>query len=504
MNHLSHFLKQSYATQKMFNTPVIMSSIQILENKMRNSTWFNSIFSHSFFKKPIEKDIKSFSQLQIQQLTMQGLDLIRSSNSPKLNIILLGDIPSSTQLSFNSESLNSMQNKQNLIKIASRNNSTVKHFLKQQVQYLNNNTNNSNGNIQQNSSSVIISNKQLQQQLQYNIISTKEFHQQKKNYTKVKAFLKEFMLLLKVGTIDTYKDSKWYFKLLMKKKKTQMTGYEVRQSMRIRSDLFKIVPFSFFVIVPAAELLLPFYLLLFPNAMPSQYTFDYTYDQYIQSLEDNQASAHEQLAYKLKNHLMEKCNVSVDHFLHSDTYKQAFFKNYKNFESENLDFNKFTSEELITVCKFLGMEVITGTYIISKIANILINTPIWLVNIGCKLFKKEKKFGYSKFSIDLNFGPFEVLKRQLLLVQIKRHLKLLRLQDQAFFKMGFHDIVGHRITDFARERGITTISCYETLKAVIANEWVNVNINRKFNNNAMIWYSIMQYDFLRNANNDMN
>lgn len=57
--------------------------------------------------------------------------------------------------------------------------------------------------------------------------------------------------------------------------------------MRVRSDLFKIIPFSFFLVVPMAELFLPLYLLLFPNAMPSQYTFDYVYDQYIQSLEDN-------------------------------------------------------------------------------------------------------------------------------------------------------------------------------------------------------------------------
>lgn len=119
------------------------------------------------------------------------------------------------------------------------------------------------------------------------MISTKEFHEQKKKYTKVKAFLKEFALLLKEGTKDTYTDGKWYFNLLRKKSRSEMTGYEVRQSLRIRSDLFKIIPFSFFVIVPMAELLLPFYLLLFPNAMPSQYTFDYTYDQKIQQLEDN-------------------------------------------------------------------------------------------------------------------------------------------------------------------------------------------------------------------------
>lgn len=70
--------------------------------------------------------------------------------------------------------------------------------------------------------------------------------------------------------------------------------------------------------------------------------------------------------------------------------------------------------------------------------------------------------------------------------------------------MGFNDIAGRRITDFARERGITTITCYESLKSILENEWVNICLNRSMNDNVMLWYSIMQYDFLRNTNNDMN
>lgn len=44
-----------------------------------------------------------------------------------------------------------------------------------------------------------------------------------------------------------------------------------------------------------------------------------------------------------------------------------------------------------------------------------------------------------------------------------------------------HDVVGHLITDIARERGITTISCYETLKVFIQNEWISMCL--KLNNN---------------------
>lgn len=124
---------------------------------------------------------------------------------------------------------------------------------------------------------------------------------------------------------------------------------------------------------------------------------------------------------------MENCNASIDHFLHSDTYKQVFFKNYRTFKdgTDSLDFTTFSSEELITVSRFLGMDVITGTYIISKLINIAINTPIWLANM-VRRFQGKDKFKYSGFNIKLNFGIFESLKRGLLLLQIKRHISVLR------------------------------------------------------------------------------
>lgn len=130
----------------------------------------------------------------------------------------------------------------------------------------------------------------------------------------------------------------------------------------------------------------------------------------------------------LKNHLMEHCNASIDHFLHSDTYKQVFFKNFKTFEysPNGLDFTKMNSEDLITVSKFLGMEIITGTYIMSKLLNITINTPIFLANLY-KMATKKDKFKYIDFDLKLNFGPFEILKRNLILLQIKRHIQLLRM-----------------------------------------------------------------------------
>jgi LETM1 and EF-hand domain-containing protein 1 len=40
---------------------------------------------------------------------------------------------------------------------------------------------------------------------------------------------------------------------------------------RVRKDYIKFIPFSFFIVVPGAELLLPAWLLIFPSSIPSQF-----------------------------------------------------------------------------------------------------------------------------------------------------------------------------------------------------------------------------------------
>ena len=65
-----------------------------------------------------------------------------------------------------------------------------------------------------------------------------------------------------------------------------LTGFELREQYRILYDTFKFLPFSFFLIMPGAELFLPLYLLLFPNSIPTWYIFDQTWDTYIEKLEE--------------------------------------------------------------------------------------------------------------------------------------------------------------------------------------------------------------------------
>jgi len=70
----------------------------------------------------------------------------------------------------------------------------------------------------------------------------------------------------------------------LKANKDELTGYEIAKRRRIIEDLLKFIPYSLIIIIPAAEIFLPAILWLFPNAIPSFYLFDTTYDKKIKQL----------------------------------------------------------------------------------------------------------------------------------------------------------------------------------------------------------------------------
>lgn len=50
-----------------------------------------------------------------------------------------------------------------------------------------------------------------------------------------------------------------------------MTRRERKQLLRTISDLFRLIPFSMFLIIPLMEFALPFALKIFPNLLPSTF-----------------------------------------------------------------------------------------------------------------------------------------------------------------------------------------------------------------------------------------
>jgi len=53
---------------------------------------------------------------------------------------------------------------------------------------------------------------------------------------------------------------------------------------QIRGDVIRFVPFSFFILIPGAEFLLPPFLVVFPNSIPSQFQSEETRAQKFQAI----------------------------------------------------------------------------------------------------------------------------------------------------------------------------------------------------------------------------
>jgi LETM1 and EF-hand domain-containing protein 1, mitochondrial len=72
------------------------------------------------------------------------------------------------------------------------------------------------------------------------------------------------------GLKDFGADSKWLIQTKTNAKKFSLVSYnEEYRARNVRQDLIKMIPFSFFIVVPGAEALLPAYLKIFPNSLPS-------------------------------------------------------------------------------------------------------------------------------------------------------------------------------------------------------------------------------------------
>ena len=110
---------------------------------------------------------------------------------------------------------------------------------------------------------------------------------------------------------------------------------------------------------------------------------------------------------------------------------------------KHLNYNNFSSDELIKVLEFMGGSFMTGTYAINKIVNLFtMSIPRVLFKMfrwtWYKLLRKNPPpyrdpffvIGNFRF-LQFNYFPFELFKRWFLLWQIRRKFKVLWYQDRA-------------------------------------------------------------------------
>jgi LETM1 and EF-hand domain-containing protein 1 len=120
----------------------------------------------------------------------------------------------------------------------------------------------------------------------------------------------------------------------------ELTRRENRQLQRTVQDLGRLVPFSMFVIVPFAELLLPVALKLFPNMLPSTYEG--------QTSKDKKASTLRATRREVSDFLRQTMRETGLPLTQATTQKEEFTNFFRKLRSTG---EKPTAEDVIKVCK---------------------------------------------------------------------------------------------------------------------------------------------------------
>ncbi|CAK7231765.1 LETM1 domain-containing protein ylh47 [Sporothrix curviconia] len=126
----------------------------------------------------------------------------------------------------------------------------------------------------------------------------------------------------------------------------ELTRRENRQLQRTVQDLGRLVPFSVFVIVPFAELLLPVALRLFPNLLPSTYEGKTSRDKKASFLRATRKEVSDFLRLTLKETGLP---------IQASTTQRAEFTNF--FRKVRATGEKPTAEDVIKVCKIFKDDV---------------------------------------------------------------------------------------------------------------------------------------------------
>lgn len=230
-----------------------------------------------------------------------------------------------------------------------------------------------------------------------------------------KRLIIEFYFICKDGTKETFNDIKFF----ISKRKIpydQLSCFDYRSMRQTKKDFFKLLPFTFFLVVPLSEIVLPVYLLFFPNSIPRRY-----------------------VKYFLETRRTSFIEKKREKALEMFSENNEDFRRFKNFDCEML----------IKTADILRMEYFSFTFVVSQILNLITKFPFYLCNFIFWAFKSDKRFSLTHWIFDyrikLMFFPFGQLRKMLLYFQIQRNIrqlivedkKLLQLEDEAIKNIDF-------------------------------------------------------------------
>jgi len=272
----------------------------------------------------------------------------------------------------------------------------------------------------------------------------------------IKVALKHFFKWIKTGSRLFRKNAGASFWLI--KRVAQGHHLKVREKqllIRTTADCMKIIPFSLFIIVPFAELLLPFALRLFPNMMPSTF-FEQQYDNAPLA---KKFKAKQQMASFMQEVIAHRTQEILKDDVH-DLADKA--QELKEFEEKLMDGDFPTMKEILRFSKLFKEE--------------------WgLVNAtDDQLIAMSKLFGLPSGAVG-HVWPAH------LRLQLRHHMNHLRREDRDYLWEGIEGLHHQELIEACKKRAIRFHDTSESQMRRDLARWLELSANRNIPTPLLIW-----------------
>lgn len=242
---------------------------------------------------------------------------------------------------------------------------------------------------------------------------------------------------------------------------------ETKMMDQTSTDLLKMIPFSFFVIVPFSELLLPPCLYLFPNMIPSTFLSKSKFEARMAEVMHQRPLVSD----SIHGYMLERSKTFKDTYPElADSLRKSprdltlkSLEPYVDAFSNELPFSKMTNEQLMVTCSFLGLEPWTGFKTFDRAVMVPVSFLLKLIRVSFPRKYEPKIF------------PFKQIYRNMVFLQLTRHLKKIREEDRVLLKEDIHNLEPELLKLVCYERGIDVEHSTDTELKVQLNEWLHIS-----------------------------
>lgn len=330
---------------------------------------------------------------------------------------------------------------------------------------------------------------------------------------------------MKHSLIDVWKDTKILYGIF-KRNGIQEVNYsmmELKTRRRITMDLFKFTPYTFFLVVPGAELLLPPYMMLFPNSTPSEFLTSAQKGEIRRELETIQQQGYNNFVRSIPKfgklldidpiHLYESLS-NLQNTEGREKDRQLF--NASDFESKinaflakqnklqlisRIGLNTLNSQELENLFKMFSRKYVPGCNWVNLAYNIPFKYPSMILKFAAKKLKDKNPGRFTnhifyKFSFTLDNGPLSVLKKYLILMQLRHHIKHIRIQDRALSRniKELDELNQLDLVDYANERAIQLEDRDEILNYT-KKYWLPLSTRKDVTDDMLVWITVLRFQY---------